>query len=85
MTNEPVRNEHFWRKWAEETRRAAEAMLPNAQRQMHLIAEHYEMLAKEARGGRAGRKEGPVGANCLRSSYLWWTSETKTPECRAGS
>ena len=85
VTNEPVRNADFWRKWAEETRRAAEAMLPNAQRQMHLIAEHYEMLAKAARGGRAGRKEGPAGANCPRSSYLWWASESKTLECCAGS
>jgi hypothetical protein len=84
VTNEPVRNEAFWRKWAEEVRRAAAAMHPNAQRQMHLIAEHYEMLANEARGGR-GRKEGPVGANCLRSSYLWWTSEAKTLECRVVS
>jgi hypothetical protein len=85
VTNEPLKNEDFWRKWAEETRRAAEAMHPNAQHQMHLIAEYYEMLAKEAREGGAGRKQGPVGENRLRPSYHWWTSESKTLECRVGS
>jgi len=50
VVNEPVRDEHFWRKWAEETRRAAEAMThPSAKHQMRLIAEDYERLAKEAR------------------------------------
>jgi hypothetical protein len=58
VTNEPARNEAFWRKWVEETRRAAEAMHPNAQRQMHLIAEHYEVLAKEARVGCADCNQG---------------------------
>jgi hypothetical protein len=49
VANEPVRDEVFWRKWAEEARRAAEAMThPNAKRQMRLIAEDYERLAKDA-------------------------------------
>jgi hypothetical protein len=85
VTNEPVRNEDFWRKWAEETRRAAGAMHANARRQMHLIAEHYEMLAREARGERAGRTQDRVGGNPLPSSCLWWTSESNLQECQAGS
>ena len=49
VADEPVRDEAFWRKWASETRRAAEAMThPNAKHQMHLIADDYERLAKEA-------------------------------------
>jgi len=44
-----LRDEAIWRKWAEETRRADEAMThPSAKHQMHLIAEDYERLAKEA-------------------------------------
>ena len=49
MADEPVRDEAFWCKWAEETRRVAAAMThPSAKHQMHLIAEDYERLAKEA-------------------------------------
>jgi hypothetical protein len=49
VADEPVRDEAFWRMWAEETRRVAEAMThPSAKHQMHLIAEDYERLAKVA-------------------------------------
>jgi len=82
VADEPVRTEDFWRKWAEETRRAAEAMHPSAKRQMHLIAEHYEVLANEARGGRICRNQDREDANHLRSSCLWWTSDS-TKTCRA--
>jgi len=55
VTDEPLQDEDFWRKRADEARRAAESLKhPTAKRELHLIAENFERLAKKAQA--AGRK-----------------------------
>jgi len=49
VTDEPLQDEDFWRKRADEARRAAESLThPTAKRELLLIAENFERLAKKA-------------------------------------
>jgi len=54
---EPVKDEDFWQKRADEARSVAESLThPTAKREMLLVAEHFEMLAKQERKQSARRK-----------------------------
>ena len=55
VANEPLKDEDFWWNRADEARRAADSLThPTAKRELLLIAENFERLAKKARA--AGRK-----------------------------
>jgi len=55
VTDEPVKDESYWRKRADEARRAARSLThPTAKRELLFIAENYERLAKQVQV--AGRK-----------------------------
>ena len=57
MTDEPVTDEGFWRKRADEARGVAQSLThPIAKREMLLVAEHFERLAKRALKQSAKRK-----------------------------
>jgi len=50
VTNEPVKDESFWRSRADEARRIAESLThPAAKREMLQVAEQFEALAGQAR------------------------------------
>lgn len=57
VTEEPVKDEGFWQKRAEEARSVAGSLThPTAKREMLLVDERFEMLAKKARKQLARRK-----------------------------
>jgi hypothetical protein len=50
VTDEPVKEEGFWQSRADEARSIAESLThPAAKREMLLVAEQFEILAKQAR------------------------------------
>ena len=50
VTDEPVKDESFWQSRADEARRIAESLThPAAKRELLLVAEQFEILARQAR------------------------------------
>lgn len=57
VTDEPVKDESFWQSRADEARRIAESLThPAAKREILLVAEQFEALARQARKRSARRK-----------------------------
>jgi hypothetical protein len=54
---EPVEDDGYWQKRADEARKAAESLThPATKRELLLIARRFEMLARQARKRSANRK-----------------------------
>ena len=67
MTEEHVEGDGFWQKRAEEARSVAESLThPTAKREMLLVAEKFEMLARRARKQSARRKRNNGSAKSSR-------------------